>query len=120
MSCGVGRRHGLDLAWLWLWPAAVALIRPLAWEFPYATVQPLKKKEREKECVCVCIYIYVTGLLCCTTNNLHNIVNQLYFNSKNAKKKARKGFLWELGSQLHFYIERELLEGEEAGLCGGG
>ena len=30
VSCGVGRRGGLDLAWLWLgWrPAAGALIRP--------------------------------------------------------------------------------------------
>ena len=29
VSCGVGRRCGLDLGllWLWLWPAAVAPIR---------------------------------------------------------------------------------------------
>ena len=27
-SCGVSRRHGLDLVWLWCRPAAVALIRP--------------------------------------------------------------------------------------------
>ena len=38
VSCGVGRRHGSDLMLLWLWhrPAATALIRPLAWEPPYA------------------------------------------------------------------------------------
>ena len=38
MSCGAGRRHGLDPELLWLWggPAAAALIRPLAWEPPYA------------------------------------------------------------------------------------
>ena len=38
MSCGVGRRRGLDPELLWLWrrPAATALIRPLAWEPPYA------------------------------------------------------------------------------------
>ena len=38
MSCGVGHRRGLDLALLWLWrrPAAIALIRSLAWEPPYA------------------------------------------------------------------------------------
>ena len=36
MSCGVGCKHGSDPAWLWLWPAAIALIRPLAWEPPYA------------------------------------------------------------------------------------
>ena len=31
MSCGVGHRPALDLAWLWLWhrPAATALIQPL-------------------------------------------------------------------------------------------
>ena len=35
---GVGRRHGPDIALLWLWrrPADTALIRPLAWEPPYA------------------------------------------------------------------------------------
>ena len=26
MSCGVGHRHGLDLALLWLWLSALALI----------------------------------------------------------------------------------------------
>ena len=33
VSCGVGRRHGSDLALLWLWCrlAAVALIGALAW-----------------------------------------------------------------------------------------
>ena len=38
MSCGVGCRLGLDPAWLWLWrrPVAIAQIRPLAWEPPYA------------------------------------------------------------------------------------
>ena len=47
MSCGVGRRHGLELALLWLWhrPAAVALIRPLAWKPPYAVGVALKRKK---------------------------------------------------------------------------
>ena len=51
MSCGVGHRHGLDPALLWLWfrPAAVALIRPLAWEPPYAASEALKKRQKEKE-----------------------------------------------------------------------
>ena len=51
MSCGAGRRRGSDLALLWLWhrPVATALIRPLAWETPYAaggikTNPPPKKK----------------------------------------------------------------------------
>ena len=52
MSCGVDRRHGSDLAWLWLWwrPAAVAPIRPLAWEPPCAAGAALKSKERNKAC----------------------------------------------------------------------
>ena len=43
VSCGVGRKHSSDLAWLWLWlwcrPAATALIRLLAWEPPYAALK---------------------------------------------------------------------------------
>ena len=39
----------LALLWLWLWPAAVAPISPLAWESPYAVGVALKsKKEKEK------------------------------------------------------------------------
>ena len=34
------------LLWLWCRLAAVAPILPLAWEPPYATVRPLKKKKR--------------------------------------------------------------------------
>ena len=52
MSCGVGRRCGLDLALLWLWgrPAAVAPIRPLPWELPYAVGVALKgKKQKTKK-----------------------------------------------------------------------
>ena len=49
MSCGVGHRYGLDLAWLWLWPAAVALIRPLAWELPYAGDEGLKRQNKTKQ-----------------------------------------------------------------------
>ena len=47
MSCGVGRRCGLDLELLWLWCrlAAVAPVGPLAWEPPYATVAALKRQK---------------------------------------------------------------------------
>ena len=50
MSGGVGRRRGSDPALLWLWCrlAAVAPIRPLAWEFPYPAGEALKR-ERERE-----------------------------------------------------------------------
>ena len=59
MSCGVGRRRGLDPTLLWLWCrlAAVAPIQPLAWEPPYAMCVALKKKIYM--CVCVCINIYM-------------------------------------------------------------
>ena len=48
MSCGVGRRRGLDLPLLWLWcsPAATALIRSLAWEPPYAAGTALKRQKQ--------------------------------------------------------------------------
>ena len=51
MSCGVGRRPGLDLALLWLWhrPAAIAPIQPLSWEPPYAVDIALKRQKKEKE-----------------------------------------------------------------------
>ena len=50
MSCGVGRRHGSDPALLWLWcrPVAIALIRPLAWEPPYAAGVAEQKAKRQK------------------------------------------------------------------------
>ena len=49
MSCGIGHRHGSDLVLLWHRPAAVALIRPLAWEFPYSTGTALKKPKKKKK-----------------------------------------------------------------------
>ena len=51
MSCGVGRRHGSDpeLLWLWCRPAAVTLIRPLAWEPPYVVGVALKSKIKKKK-----------------------------------------------------------------------
>ena len=65
MSCGVGHRPGSDRAWLWLWrgPVAIAPIRPLAWEPPYATGAALKDKKVKKvkidrgdDCI-ICRYI---------------------------------------------------------------
>ena len=47
MSCGLSYRHGSDLALLR--PAAVAPIRPLAWEPPYAANSALKRKRKKKE-----------------------------------------------------------------------
>ena len=46
MSCGVDRRRGLDPAWLWLWRrlAAIAPMRPLTKEPPYAEGAALKRQ----------------------------------------------------------------------------
>ena len=52
MSCGIGRRRGSDPELLCLWHnrlAAVAPIRPLAWERPYPKGASLKEKEKEKK-----------------------------------------------------------------------
>ena len=45
VSCGVAHRCSSDLMLLWLWYrlAAAALIRPLAWEYPYAVGAALKE-----------------------------------------------------------------------------
>ena len=48
MSCGVDGTCGPDLAWLWLWPAATALIQPLAREPPRATGMALKRHTHKK------------------------------------------------------------------------
>ena len=55
MSCAVGHRRGLDPELLWLWhrPAATALIRPLAWEPPYAAGAALEKTKKKKQCMSV-------------------------------------------------------------------
>jgi len=50
VSCGVGHRHGSDLALLWLWCrlAAIPPIQPLAWEPPYAVGAALKRQKKKK------------------------------------------------------------------------
>ena len=48
MICGVGHGHSLDPGLLGLkrrW-AATALIRPLAWDLPYATGAAIKRKKK--------------------------------------------------------------------------
>ena len=51
MSCGVGHRGGSDLILLWLWHklAAVAPIRPLAWDPPYAAGTALKRPKKQNK-----------------------------------------------------------------------
>ena len=51
MSYGVGCRRSSDLSLLWLWhrPVATVLIRPLAWESPYAAAAALEKTKKKKK-----------------------------------------------------------------------
>ena len=51
VSSGVGCRCGLDPALLWLWnrPVAIAPIRPLDWESPYAMGAALEKAKRQEK-----------------------------------------------------------------------
>ena len=53
MSCSVGYRCSSDLALLWLWhrPAAIAPIRPLAWETLYAAGMSLKRQKKIKNSI---------------------------------------------------------------------
>ena len=55
MSSGVGRRRGSDLALLWLCQRleATVLIRPLAWESPYALEMTKKEKEKKNSKTCL-------------------------------------------------------------------
>ena len=57
MSCCVGCRHSSDLVLLWLWcrPASTALIRPQAWEPPYATSVALKRQKTKQTTVLVLV-----------------------------------------------------------------
>ena len=50
VSCGVGCRRGWDpeLLWLWCRLTPIALIRPLAWELPYAAGAALKSETQNK------------------------------------------------------------------------
>ena len=102
MSCGVGHRCDLDLAWLWLWRrlAAVAPILPLAWEYPYAMSAVLKQKNKKTtlyhlhiqkrkihRVLFVIIVIFRVGYLYC----------QVQVSSQ----------WWRKGESLHFYSAKK-------------
>ena len=48
MSCGEGHRRGLALALLWCRMAAVAPVRPLAWELPYLLASEFGPKKQKR------------------------------------------------------------------------
>ena len=74
--CGHRCSSGPTSLWLWRRPAAVAPIRPLAWEPPYAVGAALKRQKTKKKLfivylkfnfnwaghstpVCVCVYAHM-------------------------------------------------------------
>ena len=77
MSCGVGHIHGFDPVLLWLWCrlAAVGPIRPLAWEFPYATGVALKSKNKINKSI---------NKISSMQKNMYIYI--LFYSSKNASK----------------------------------
>ena len=66
MSCGIGCRCSSDLTLLWLWHrlVATALIRPLAWEPPYAMGAALEKTKKKIQignfCPCISAKLQLT------------------------------------------------------------
>ena len=66
MSCGVGRRCGLDPVLLWLWCRieATAPIRPLAWQPPYAMGVALQPKQIKDTCLCGALLISSVKVSC--------------------------------------------------------
>ena len=79
MSCGVGHRCGWNPVLLWLWhrPVPIALIRPLAWESPYAAAAAQEMaKQTNKKRLYIYIYIYTHTYIYLksrgsTMNNIH-------------------------------------------------
>ena len=74
MSCAVGHRRGSDPKLLWLWgrPAAVALIRPLAWEPPYAVGAALKRQ------IIIIIIIIFSPLIVIVMNKIETEAEAIY------------------------------------------
>ena len=81
MSCGVGCRCSSDLVLLWLWgrQAATALIRPVAWEPPYAVGVPLEKAKRPKKKKKLA-FLYTNNELPEKNKEIHTIHNSIKSN----------------------------------------
>ena len=105
MSCGVGHRNGSDPALLWLWckPAAVALIRSLAWEPPCAAGAALKRK-REENTLFKNIYIKTHSIL-----QLPEGYTGPFYKSKNNHEVTMILFFLYLETVCYFIILRIII-----------
>ena len=76
VSCGEGRRCSSDppLPWLWHRLAAIAPIRPLAWEPPSAARAALKRQKK----------------------NTNYKYSQIYISTHIIKHKHKHNFIWKL------------------------
>ena len=104
MSYDAGCRCSSSLALLWLWcrPAAVAPVRPLAWEPPYAADAALKSQKKKILKILTCIDVtlpivmrVVPGLHCLSSIGRHH----------SWIGKLRQGTIMELGAQLTLRLE---------------
>ena len=104
MGCGAGRRCSLDPALLWLWCrlAAVALIRPLAWEPPHAEGSgPRKRQKDEKRRVSLRNYHKKLPSKCWVTADscyscLEGFLNILFFSLYGHTWGIRKFLGWRV------------------------
>ena len=101
MSYGVGHRHSSDPALLWLWLAAIALIRPLAWELPCAADAALKKKKKKTKAKNVLPFPrgYLSHLDFISANICQNFMS-LKWSARDAKMKTNQKVLTLLSKSL--------------------
>ena len=72
MSFSVGHRRGSDLALLWHWLAATALILSLTWELLYAVGMALKRLKNKNKKIQISYDItYIWNLICGTNEPIY-------------------------------------------------
>ena len=101
MSCGVSRRHGSDLAVLWLWCrlAPTALIRPLAGEPPYATGEALKRPKKVS-------FIYILSQL----ENRGRITVFTFFHDPTEMKVKAHKYRWPSAREEFIALDLAAIE----------
>ena len=111
MSNGEGHRRGLDpaLLWLWRWPAAAALIQPLAREL-CLQYNPKKKKKEKKKWVRVCQVLEREGVRKLQLmNSFCKGENVLKFDSHDSRLTGNRGKTTELCT-LRVYIHKAIVK----------